>query len=98
MITVVLTGYKRPYTLEAQIRAVRHQTIKPKRIMLWYNYSPETQQKLPPNIKGVDVIQCNFNAKFHGRFAAALLADTEYIAIFDDDTIPGQKWFANCLQ
>ena len=28
---------------------------------------------------------------------AALLADTEYVAIYDDDTIPGKKWHENCL-
>ena len=31
-------------------------------------------------------------------FAAALLADTEYIAIYDDDTIPGKQWHSNCLK
>ena len=27
----------------------------------------------------------------------ALLAQTPYVAIFDDDTIPGKRWFENCL-
>ena len=31
------------------------------------------------------------------RFAYALNAKTEYIAMFDDDTIPGPLWFENCL-
>ena len=39
----------------------------------------------------------DYNWKFYGRFAAALLADTKYVAVFDDDTIPGPKWFQNCL-
>ena len=26
-----------------------------------------------------------------------MLADTEYIALYDDDTIPGCKWHENCL-
>ena len=30
------------------------------------------------------------------RFSVALLANTKYICIFDDDTIPGKKWFDNC--
>ena len=36
------------------------------------------------------------NAYFHARFALALLAQTEYVAIFDDDSIPGPEWFENC--
>ena len=30
------------------------------------------------------------------RFAFALNAKTEYICVFDDDTIPGSKWLENC--
>ena len=30
------------------------------------------------------------------RFAFALNAKSEYICIFDDDTIPGRKWLENC--
>ena len=40
----------------------------------------------------------NYNWKFYGRFAAALLADTEYVAIYDDDTIPGGNWHKNCFE
>ena len=28
----------------------------------------------------------------------ALLANTEYVAVFDDDTIPGENWLRNCLE
>jgi hypothetical protein len=44
------------------------------------------------------LVLCSENAYFHGRFALALLATTEYVAIFDDDSIPGCDWFANCLE
>jgi hypothetical protein len=43
-------------------------------------------------------VTCSQNAYFHGRFALALMAPTEFVAIFDDDTIPGRDWFANCLE
>jgi hypothetical protein len=32
------------------------------------------------------------NYKYHGRFATALLFDSEFTAIFDDDTIPQPRW------
>jgi hypothetical protein len=43
------------------------------------------------------VFHNDHNWKFYGRFAAALLSDEEYVAIFDDDTVPGSRWFENCL-
>jgi len=46
---------------------------------------------------GCTVATVNHNFKFHGRFAFGLLAKTEYVAFFDDDTIPGPKWFENCM-
>lgn len=39
----------------------------------------------------------NFNYGVWARFAFALNAKTEYICMFDDDTIPGSRWFENCL-
>lgn len=33
-----------------------------------------------------------YNFKYHARFALALMFDTEFTAIFDDDTIPQPQW------
>jgi hypothetical protein len=41
--------------------------------------------------------KCNHNFGVWARFAYALNAQSEYVCIFDDDTIPGKKWFENCL-
>ncbi len=40
----------------------------------------------------------DLNFKFHGRFVLPLLCDTEYAAVFDDDTVPGARWLENCLR
>ena len=96
-ITVILNCYRRPYNLKMQVDAIRAQSIKPVQIWLWVNYH-EDNKDFDPKTLGVDRIFHNdFNWKFYGRFAAALLADTEYIAIYDDDTIPGKRWHENCL-
>ena len=96
-ITVILNCYRRPYNLKMQVDAIRAQTVSPVQIWLWVNYH-EDSKDFDPKTLGVDkVFDNNFNWKFYGRFAAALLADTEYIAIYDDDTIPGKKWHENCL-
>ena len=96
-ITVILNAYRRPHNLKMQIDAIRAQTTKAAQIWLWVNAHPDNDGY---DFKSLDVDRVfhnDHNWKFYGRFAAALLADTEYIAIFDDDTVPGSKWFENCL-
>lgn len=96
-ITVILNCYKRPEYLREQVRAIRSQTIKPDNIWLWVNASPENK-KFNPYSLGLDkVFKSDTNCKYHARFAAGLLAQTDYVAFFDDDTIPGDMWFENCL-
>ena len=96
-ITVILNAYRRPYNLEGQIAAIRQQSISPTSIWLWVN-DHEDNREFDFSTLDVDrIFKNDYNWKFYGRFAGALLADTEYVAIFDDDTIPGKKWFQNCL-
>ena len=96
-ITVILNSYRRPYNLKKQIDTIRSQTKKPKQIWVWVNHH-EDNSNFDHSSLGADRVFLNdHNWKFYGRFAAALLADTEYVAVFDDDTIPGDRWFENCL-
>ena len=96
-ITVILNCYRRPYNLRMQIDALRSQTKPPKEIWLWVNQHPDNEGFSFDNLGLDKVFNNDHNWKFYGRFAGALLADTEYVAVFDDDTIPGSKWFENCL-
>jgi GT2 family glycosyltransferase len=96
-ITVILNCYKRPQYLQEQLKAIKAQSIPPESVWLWVNSSPENK-KFNPYRMGFDkVFKSNTNCKYHARFAIGLLAETEYVAFFDDDTIPGRKWFENCL-
>jgi hypothetical protein len=98
-ITAILTLYKRPQYLEEQLIAIQNQTIPPKEIFILKN----TVENINfPNIssnllKNVTIINSSKNFGVWGRFALGLLANTKYICVFDDDTIPGKKWFENCL-
>jgi hypothetical protein len=93
MITVILNGYMRGENLELQYESLKTQTLAPKEIMLWQNkgedFNPEITNKM---------VHTNSNKNFGvwARFAFALNAETEYICVFDDDTIPGKKWLENC--
>lgn len=97
-ITVILNCYKRPEYLKEQIEAIENQTVKPKEIWIWYN-NPEDREQidLSKEFGEYKIITSNHNFKFHGRFALGLLAQTEYVVFFDDDTIPGPRWFESCF-
>jgi ABC-type oligopeptide transport system ATPase subunit len=52
-----------------------------------------------PSTEGIviRVFDANHNFGVWSRFLIGLLAPTEYVCVFDDDTIPGSKWFENCV-
>jgi len=83
--------------LEKQIDAVLNQsiTVLPENIHVWYNASDVEQ--FPPNSNSIKTYNCNWNTKFFGRFTLPLLCNTEYVAIFDDDLLPGKDWLRNCI-
>jgi len=96
-ITAIVNIFRRVYTLDSQILAIKEQSIPPKSIILWNNGNKEidlTKYKNDPYFK---VFDCNYNTGVWSRFIISLLADTEYVCIFDDDTIPGKNWFKNCM-
>ena len=95
MVTVVLNGYKRGQHLSQQLEAVKKQTLRPKEIMLWQNAGED----FDPQIAGKTTwASCNKNFGVWARFAYALNAKTEYVCVFDDDTIPGKRWLENCYE
>jgi hypothetical protein len=101
-VTVILNCYKRPQLLKEQITALQTQSVTPEDIWVWVNegHHPEHGASSYEWLEtlGIKVFKSNHNWKFFGRFAAAMLAKTKYIAMFDDDTLPGKDWLSSCLQ
>ena len=95
-ITTILNCYRRPHLLKQQIKTIKNQTVQSDEIWVWVNDSEENKNYNFDELQGVKIFRCNHNWKFYGRFAAAMLADTKYVAMFDDDTMPGKNWFKNC--
>ena len=96
-VTAILNGYKRPENLQEQVDALNNQTISPEKILLWYNHPGDDFDINYDVASQIPTALNNFNYGVWARFAFALNVDTEYVCIFDDDTVPGTKWFENCM-
>jgi len=96
LITAVLNVFNRPKNLQRQIDAVLDQSVRPHDLMVWQNKGCE----IPTNVDLTETTfaKCNRNLGVWSRFAFALNAKTEFVCMFDDDTIPGSNWFLNCLE
>jgi len=92
-ITVILNAYKREHFLTEQINAIKKQSVQVDKIMIWQNgnYFNVSVDDTITHVKSSE------NLGVWARFTLALNCKTKYIAIFDDDTIPGEKWLENCL-
>lgn len=95
-ITVILNVYRRPQHLKEQFEAILNQTVKPDQIYIWNN-GCDWDFSLYKNHEKVTFFDCNRNMGVWSRFLVALNTKTDYICVLDDDTIPGKRWFENCL-
>jgi hypothetical protein len=93
----MLTSFRRPHTLAQQLEAVQSQTVKPAHIVIWHNQSDGIKVD-EEKMRSVDFVFSSRNLGVWARFLICLEFNTDYIAVFDDDTIPGPKWFENCLK
>ena len=99
MIRVILNGYKRGHTLKEQYEAIKSQTVDDTEVLFWGNIiDADDIEDFPASV----VNKCtsavaNKNLGTWGRFMFALMAKNKYVCVIDDDTIPGSKWFENCL-
>lgn len=95
-ISVMLTSFKRPQNLAAQLEAVRNQSIKPARIVIWHNGSDcKPDMKLLGN---EDYVFCKSNWGVWPRMEFCRNFDTELCVVLDDDTVPGRRAFEVCYE
>lgn len=98
-VSVLLTVYKKPDTLEKQLSAIMKQSLKPKEILLFQDGINEPY-KISINNDLLNLFSKykinDVNQGVWERFKFAQEAKSEYICLFDDDTIPGTRWLENC--
>lgn len=97
-ITAIINVFKRPHTLPEQVAAIRAQSIPPTCIFIWNNGNRNVDLSPYMNDPLFRVFNNSHNFGVWSRFLLATMAPTEHVCIFDDDTIPGTEWFANCMQ
>lgn len=104
-VSVILTAWQRPQYLEEQVERALRQTVPPHEIVLWYNQPPKAMGILKRkqlldfrNGNRVKKIVCDHNFGIIPRFCMAMAMEGEYVCIFDDDTMPGERWLENCLR
>lgn len=93
-ITTILQTFKRPDYLSEQLSAIERQTVKSDKLIIVQNEGGY-KFNFPEN---AHVIYSSVNLKYHLRFAIGLLAQTEYIFFFDDDTICGERFFEKAIE
>lgn len=95
-IDVLLNCYQRASSVKFQRWWLDFQSIQPNQYYIWNNFAGKEfpQQPIPDSLNAV----CDENHKFYGRFAYALMSQSEHLAVFDDDTIPGPFWLENCYR
>lgn len=96
--SIIVTLWKRKAYLEEQYLAFKRQSIKPSEIIYIINenhISPDLVRYLTSD--DVCIIQSDLNS-LYTRFAMTYNAAGDYVAIVDDDIIPGEYWFANAMR
>jgi hypothetical protein len=93
-VTVILNVFKRSKSLAQQLAAIKAQSVPVNKILVWENGVESVPEALR---EGLIISRANENLGVWARFAYALNAETEFILMLDDDTIPGSRWIENCL-
>ena len=97
-IICVLNVYLRSQWFEEQLYAILKQSIPPAHIIVWNNNINVDLSKYY-NIPNITIINSSKNLGVWGRFFSQyFLLDGDYVCVFDDDTIPENNWFKNCIE
>lgn len=97
-VICVLNVFNRPQWFQEQLAAIKNQTVKPKKIIIWNNNDSINLNmfKSDPQIL---ILSTSQNLGVWARFFSLYyLFNAKYICVFDDDTIPQKRWFENCIE
>lgn len=97
-VTAVIFTYLRPEHLSLQLKAIRNQSQPPDQIIIGHLEGPETKNF---DFQGLELIRFRDDPAVGmvTNFLTSLCVplDTDWIALYDDDILPGRHWHENCL-
>ena len=96
-ISIIICVYKRKKYLKEQLKAILNQSIKPAEIFILQNENHINLSKHKRKYKNIKIIKSSENTLYL-RWAISYICKGNYIAVFDDDCIPGKRWLENCLR
>jgi hypothetical protein len=109
-LTVVLGLHRRPANFHLVFQAILDSSAAVSRVVFTLNGSPFAKEfrllineaRRHPVVTSrrmvVDVIESSAEVGFYFRFSAALLLDTQYVAVVDDDIVLGPRFLSHCLK
>lgn len=97
-VSVIMNVYKHPASLESQLIAIENQTLKAKEILLYQDGTGDTitiPQHLRSRFNVIEIGDIN-KGVWERFYFAERKAQSTYVCVLDDDTIPGRRWLENC--
>lgn len=100
-VTIIVSVFRRPQTFLRLLWALGNQTVAP--VEVWVTtFNSKFEDEFRAMIRGLNPAIFKFisgdpNLKYFGRFALANMVKTPYVALFDDDCIPGAGLLAQLL-
>jgi hypothetical protein len=94
-VSVVLCSWNRPQNLRPQVAALHLGSVRPKRTICWVNAGAATLDEQV--LATMEVVRASTNLGAWMRFRLALEADTEIVAVLDDDVIPEARWLEEAV-
>lgn len=98
--SVIIPSFRRHENIPLIVKRLKESTIKPTKILIWNDNDEPPGKYLNPDDFDDDVEIVNSNTNRWCTWAGFMMAfcfDTDFVAVVDDDTLPGRKWFEFCL-
>lgn len=95
-LTLWLSVHRRPTRLKPQLMAIRAQTVQP----LWTEafVNPGGIPFDEVTLSTIHTTRPSSNKGPYRRFSEAALSGTRFVAILDDDCVPGKQWLERAMQ
>ncbi|WP_320675948.1 hypothetical protein [Prochlorococcus sp. MIT 1300] len=97
-VTAVINLYRRPECAVKIYDALLQQSYPISKIIIWVNsYKDKNEiEKIKRRMPLAKFVISDENLGVWARFSYSLNNLTEYTVVFDDDTVPGNRWIENC--